>query len=63
MSGNSKKDRTSGNSKMGPIGCPETSVPSYHSALRNLPEELRFFLNDLLADIPRYKRRRFLSHA
>jgi hypothetical protein len=25
--------------KMGPIGCPETSVQSYHSALRNIPKE------------------------
>jgi hypothetical protein len=24
---------------MGPIGCPETSVQNYHSALRNIPEE------------------------
>ena len=25
--------------KMGPIGCPETSVKYYHSTLRNIPEE------------------------
>ena len=25
--------------KMGPIGCPETSVRSYHYTLRNIPEE------------------------
>ena len=27
--------------KMGPIGCPETSVQIYHSTLRNTPEECR----------------------
>ena len=27
--------------KMGPIGCPETSVKIYHSTLRNIPEQLR----------------------
>jgi hypothetical protein len=27
--------------KMGPIGCPETSVLKYHSVLRNIPEERR----------------------
>ena len=27
--------------KMGPLGCPETSVMNYHSALRNIPEERR----------------------
>ena len=27
--------------KMGPIGCPETSVRNYHSTLRNIPEERR----------------------
>jgi hypothetical protein len=26
---------------MGPIGCPETSVQNYRSALRNMPEERR----------------------
>jgi hypothetical protein len=26
---------------MGPIGCPETSVEKYHSALCNIPEERR----------------------
>jgi hypothetical protein len=25
--------------KLGPIGCPETSVKDYHSTLRNIPEE------------------------
>jgi len=25
--------------KVGPIGCPETSVPNYQSTLRNVPEE------------------------
>jgi hypothetical protein len=29
-------------SKMGPIGCPETSVKDYHSTLRNIPEERRY---------------------
>ena len=28
------------NFKMGPIGCPETSVRNYHYSLRNNPEEL-----------------------
>ena len=27
--------------KMGPIGCPETSVRNYHYTLRNIPEECR----------------------
>jgi uncharacterized protein YodC (DUF2158 family) len=27
--------------KMGPIGCPETSVNNYQSTLRNIPEERR----------------------
>jgi hypothetical protein len=27
--------------KMGPIGCPETSVRNYHSTLRIIPEERR----------------------
>jgi len=27
--------------KMGPIGCPETSVRNYHYTLRNIPEERR----------------------
>jgi hypothetical protein len=27
--------------KMGPIGCPETSVQNYHSTLSNIPEERR----------------------
>jgi hypothetical protein len=37
--------------KMGPIGCPETSVQSYHSTLRNIAEECRspqFFLSSLM---------------
>ena len=25
--------------KMGPVGCPETSVINYHYSLRNIPEE------------------------
>ena len=31
-------------SKMGPIGCPETSVRNYHFSLRNNPEERSFRL-------------------
>ena len=31
-------------SKIGPIGCPETSVRNYHSVLRNIPEERRSHL-------------------
>jgi hypothetical protein len=31
--------------KMGPIGCPETSVQNYHSTLRNIPEERRYHLH------------------
>jgi hypothetical protein len=27
--------------KLGPMGCPETSVRNYHSVLRNTPEERR----------------------
>ena len=27
---------------MGPTGCPETSVPNYHSTLRNIPDECIF---------------------
>jgi hypothetical protein len=30
---------------MEPIGCPETSVQNYHSALRNIPEEGRSHLH------------------
>jgi hypothetical protein len=30
---------------MGPIGCPETSVKDYHSALSNIPEERRSYKN------------------
>jgi len=30
--------------KMGPVGCPETSVMNYHYALRNIPEERRSHL-------------------
>jgi predicted acetyltransferase len=36
---------TSWPSNMGPIGCPETSEQSYHSALLNIPEELRSHLH------------------
>jgi hypothetical protein len=32
-------------SKMGPIGCPETSVRNYHSTLSNIPEERRSHLH------------------
>jgi hypothetical protein len=32
---------TSSPLKMGPIGCPETSVHTYHSRLRNIPEDRR----------------------
>ena len=32
--------------KMGPIGCPETSVQNYHPTLRNTPEERRSHLHD-----------------
>jgi hypothetical protein len=31
--------------KMGPIGCPETSVQKYNSTLRNIPEEHRSHLH------------------
>jgi len=31
--------------EMGPIGCPETSMISYQSMLRNIPEERRSYLN------------------
>jgi len=32
--------RSSGlNLRMGPVGCPETSVRNYHHCLRNSPEE------------------------
>jgi hypothetical protein len=31
--------------KRGPIGCPETSVQNFHSALRNIPEECRYHLS------------------
>ena len=39
--------------KMGPIGCPETSVRNYHSALRDVQEESRFMLNGLCCLSPR----------
>ena len=32
-------------SKMGPIGCPETSVRNYHFRLRKIPKERRSHLN------------------
>ena len=28
--------------KMGPRGCPETSLRNYHCTLRNIPEERRY---------------------
>jgi hypothetical protein len=31
-------------SRIGPIGCPETSVRNYHSTLRDIPEERRSHL-------------------
>ena len=31
---------------MGPIGCPEMSVRSYHSALPRIPEERRTYAQD-----------------
>jgi hypothetical protein len=31
--------------KMGPIGCPETSVQNYHSTPRNIPEDRRYYLH------------------
>jgi hypothetical protein len=40
--------------KMGPIGCPETSVRNYHYTLRNIPDE-RWSYWDLLT------RQRFLN--
>jgi hypothetical protein len=36
-----RKSWTSRPLKMKPIGCPETSVQSYHSMLRNIPKERR----------------------
>jgi len=30
---------------MGPTGCPERLVKNYHSTLRNIPEECRFYVN------------------
>ena len=32
---------TASSFKMGPIGCPETSVTNYQSTLRNIPEKGR----------------------
>ena len=31
--------------KMGPNGCPETSIRKYHSLLSNIPEQHSFHLN------------------
>jgi hypothetical protein len=36
---------------MGPIGFPETSVQKYHSALRNIAEELRYILSLIYSKI------------
>ena len=33
--------------KMGPIGCPETSVTNYHHTPRNIPEERRSRMCDV----------------
>jgi len=30
---------------MGPTECPESFVKNYHSTLRNIPEESRFYVN------------------
>ena len=35
---------SNGQEKMGPIGCPETSLNNYHYSLRNCPEERSFRL-------------------
>jgi hypothetical protein len=37
-----------GKSKIGPIRCPETSVKSYHSRLRNIPEKRRSQLQNAI---------------
>jgi hypothetical protein len=37
-----KSKKTAWPLKMGPIGCPETSVKDYHSELHNIAEERRF---------------------
>ena len=34
--------------KMGPTGCPKTSVSNYHSTLRNIPEERRCHILHIL---------------
>ena len=34
--------------KVGPIGCPETSVRNYHYTLRNIPEERRCHLGFIM---------------
>jgi len=39
--------------KMGPIGCPETSVINYHYLLRNNPEDRGFLPKEALTDIRR----------
>ena len=35
---------TSRSLKIGPIGCPETSLRNYHSTLRNIPENRRLMV-------------------
>jgi len=37
--------KTEGQSKMGPIGCPETPVINYHSMIRYISEERRSHLH------------------
>ena len=41
----SKLSKSAWPSKMGPIGCPETSVRNYHSTLRKNPKERRSHLH------------------
>jgi len=36
---------------MGPIGCPETSVRSYHSTLCNMPEERRSHISNTIINL------------
>jgi hypothetical protein len=40
---------TSWRFKMGPIGCPETSVQNYHSTLRNIAQESRAHLHSAVS--------------
>jgi hypothetical protein len=43
--------RTAWPLKMGPTGCPETSVTNYQSALCNIPEERRPYEKSLVSRI------------